>query len=264
LLELRYFVQQLHLTNDIYTIGDEAWEQAKRDLKQHFHHSSKLDWCLNLIKDFEAVYPKRKYKSDLEVFIRESKFEDFVLAQGETIFVSTIHKAKGKEFDHVFMMLDNYMASTDEAKRQLYVGMTRAKRSLCIHINTTMLDAFSAEDLLKFADNAVYETPQMLVMQLSFKDVWLDYFEGRQFLINKLISGQKLSLEGEEGLAHQGKTVLKFSKSFKEKIATHKEKGYVLQSAKVNLLVYWHKEGSTQEVLVVLPEVYLEKQSTKA
>lgn len=264
LLELRYFVQQLHLTNDIYTIGDEAWEQAKRDLKQYFHHSSKLDWCLNLMKDFEAVYPKRKYKSDLEVFIRESKFEDFVLAQGETIFVSTIHKAKGKEFDHVFMMLDNYMASTDEAKRQLYVGMTRAKRSLSIHINTTMLDAFSAEDLLKFADNAVYETPQMLVMQLSFKDVWLDYFEGRQFLINKLISGQKLSLEGEEGLAHQGKTVLKFSKSFKEKIATHKEKGYVLQSAKVNLLVYWHKEGSTQEVLVVLPEVYLEKQSPKA
>lgn len=259
LLEMRYFLQQLHSNSDVYIIGDEVWEQAKRDLKQHFHQSHTLEWCLNLIKDFEEVYPKRKYKSDLEVFIRESKFEDFVGTQAEAIFVSTIHKAKGKEFDHVFMMLDQFMASTDEAKRQLYVGMTRAKRNLSIHVNTTILDAFSAENMLKLVKDEVHEPPQMLVMQLGFKDLWLDYFEGCQFLVKRLMAGQKLALQGEEGLVHEGKYVLKFSKHFKEKIAAHKERGYLLKSAKVNLMVYWLKEGATQEVLVVLPEVYFEK-----
>lgn len=263
LLELRYFMQQLHLTSDVYIIGDEVWEQAKRDLKQYFHQSSKLEWCLSLIKEFEAVYPKRKYKSDLEVFIRESKFEDFVSANGEAIFVSTIHKAKGKEFDQVFLMLDHFMANTDEAKRQLYVGMTRAKRGLSIHINTGLLDAFSTEDMLKLADREVHEAPPVLAMQLSFKDVWLDYFEGCQFLVKQLMAGQKLSLQGEEGLMLEGKVVLKFSKHFKEKLAAHKERGYLLKSAKVNLMVYWLKEGASQEVLVVLPEVYFEKRPSE-
>lgn len=263
LLELRYFIGQLHLRHDSYIIGEEVWEQAKRDLKQHLHHSSQLEWCLNLIKDFEAVHPKRKYKSDLEVFIRESKFEDFVNSQGEAIFVSTIHKAKGKEFDHVFMMLDHFMANANEAKRQLYVGMTRAKRSLSIHVNTTILDAFSAENMLKLVKDEVHEPPQMLVMQLGFTDVWLDYFEGRRSLVKQLMAGQKLTLQGEEGLAHQGQTILKFSKQFKEKVTAQKEGGYHLKSAKVNLMVYWQKEGASQEVLVVLPEVYFEKRPSE-
>lgn len=263
LLELRYFIGQLHLRHDSYIIGEEVWEQSKSDLKQHFHHSSQLEWCLNLIKDFEAVHPKRKYKSDLEVFIRESKFEDFVNSQGEAIFVSTIHKAKGKEFDHVFMMLDHFMANTNEAKRQLYVGMTRAKRSLNIHINTTTLDAYSAEDMLRMVEEEVYDAPQWLAMQLGFKDVWLDYFEGRRSLVKQLMAGQKLTLQGEEGLAHQGQTILKFSKQFKEKVTAQKEGGYHLKSAKVNLMVYWQKEGASQEVLVVLPEVYFEKRPSE-
>jgi len=54
-----------------------------------------LESCLNLIKEFEAANPKYKYKSDLEIFIRESVLEDFIGENIETIFVSTIHKAKG-------------------------------------------------------------------------------------------------------------------------------------------------------------------------
>jgi ATP-dependent DNA helicase RecQ len=66
---------------------------------------------LNLIRDFEDCNPKKKYKSDFETFVRESKLEDFYNENGETVFVSTIHKAKGKEFDNIFIMLDNYNAN---------------------------------------------------------------------------------------------------------------------------------------------------------
>jgi superfamily I DNA/RNA helicase len=103
---------------------------------------------------------------------------------GETIFVSTIHKAKGKEFDNVFVLLDNYNAATDEAKRQLYVAMTRAKRNLTIHLNTALFDNFSVENLEYFKDTIPYEPPKQLVMHLTFKDIWLDYFAYRQHIID--------------------------------------------------------------------------------
>lgn len=87
---------------DIFLIDDDVWNQAKKELQTVFQNSSKLESCLGLIRDFETINPKRRYKSDLELFIRESKLNDFFGESGETIFVSTIHKVKGKEFDHVF------------------------------------------------------------------------------------------------------------------------------------------------------------------
>src|SRR5690606_34877435 len=124
-----YFLTQLNLEDNVFIISEDAWISAKRELVKKFGSSDKLELCKNLIKDFETTNPKRKYKSDLEVFIRESKLEDFFREDGETVFVSTIHKAKGKEFDHVFLMLENFNLATDEAKRQVYVAMTRAKQN---------------------------------------------------------------------------------------------------------------------------------------
>ncbi|WP_302048679.1 3'-5' exonuclease [Desulfosporosinus nitroreducens] len=46
-----------------------------------------------------------------------------------------IHKAKGRKFDNVFLMLDQFNLRTEEAIRPLYVAMTRAKRNLTIHYN---------------------------------------------------------------------------------------------------------------------------------
>lgn len=63
-----------------------------------YRNSTNFDIIKNIVKDFESTNTKAKYNWTLEVFIRESKLEDFFNENGETIFVSTIHKAKGKEF----------------------------------------------------------------------------------------------------------------------------------------------------------------------
>ena len=106
--------------------------------------------------------PKKKYKSDLEVFIRDSKLEDFFNENGETIFVSTIHKAKGKEFDNVFLMLENFKPATDDARRQLYVAMTRAKQNLTIHLNGNYLDDITGENLGKVDNRETYLQPNQM------------------------------------------------------------------------------------------------------
>ena len=76
------------------------------------------------------------------MYIDESKYEDFVKLDKQTIVVSTIHKAKGREFDYVYLLL-NGLEFTSESKRKLYVGMTRAKRGLTIHYNRANFDFYS-------------------------------------------------------------------------------------------------------------------------
>lgn len=259
LLEVRFFLSQLNLADDVFIISDEVWENAKRELINKFRNSTKLDVCKNIIRDFEATNPKKKYKSDLEVFIRESKLEDFFNENGETIFVSTIHKAKGKEFDHVFLMLENFNPATDEAKRQLYVAMTRAKQHLTIHLNSNFLDNLTAENLERVEDGEIYLPPNEIVMHLTYKDVWLDYFIHRQYWVSQLTCGDALTVNGAECLNSSGQSVLKFSQSFVNQVEAMKSRNYELKSAKVNFIVYWIKEGTEKEVKIILPELYFER-----
>jgi ATP-dependent DNA helicase RecQ len=53
---------------------------------------------------------------------------------GNGVFLSTVHSVKGLEFDHVFLLGDNWQGGTDrvmeEERRLFYVGMSRARQTL--------------------------------------------------------------------------------------------------------------------------------------
>ncbi|MDX9788100.1 MAG: RecQ family ATP-dependent DNA helicase [Desulfobacterales bacterium] len=56
---------------------------------------------------------------------------------GRGVFLNTVHGAKGLEFDHVFILdgdwhLPKAIDKQEEERRLLYVGMTRARSSLCL------------------------------------------------------------------------------------------------------------------------------------
>ncbi len=259
LAEVRFFLDELKLADDVFVISDEIWANAKRELKNRFKQSSKIEICNNIIKDFEATNPKKKYKSDLEVFIRESKLEDFFNENGETIFVSTIHKAKGKEFDNVFLMIENINPTTDETKRQLYVAMTRAKENLSIHLNGNYLDSITAENIERVEDKETYLPPNEMVMHLTYKDVWLDYFITRQHLVSNLTSGDTLTINGDECKTSNGHSVLKFSNLFMSSMEAMKKKGFQVKKVRVNFIVYWLKEHAEHEIKIILPELYFER-----
>ncbi len=259
LLEIRFFLGLLTLEEGSYTIDADAWNQAKREFKERFRSSSNYELVTNLIKDFEAINPKSKYKTDLEIFIRESKMEDFTGDNIETIYVSTMHKAKGREFDNVYLMLDGFKASSDEAKRLLYVAMTRAKTNLTIHYNGNYLRNIKTEGLRSIIDTADYSPPSQLAMQLSHKHIWLDYFASRQNMVSQFISGDILAFDGETCFNAKGVAVLKISKLLKEIIEPIRRKNYRPHSAKVKFMVYWQKEDADEEIIIILPEIYFEK-----
>jgi ATP-dependent DNA helicase RecQ len=260
LLEVRYFINQLDLSEDKYVISEDKWKAAKRNLWNKYRGSTKIDICINIIKDFELSNPKKKYRSDFEVFVKESLLEDFVNVKGETVFVSTIHKAKGKEFDNVFIMLDRFYPDSEEKKRQLYVAMTRAKNSLTIHVNGNYLDGLSCDNIIRLEDNNHYQEAGLLVLHLTHKDIWLGYFNKRQNIVGNLISGDSLKIAGDGCYDINGNSVLKFSNSFKEKLDKYKNSGYILAEAIVNNIVYWKSEEMEKEILIVLPELKFKKQ----
>ena len=259
MLEVRFFFNEINSDNEVILISTEIWNNAKRALKDKFQRSSRLEICENLIKDFEATNPKQKYKSDLEVFVKESKLEDFIGANGETINVSTIHKAKGKEFDHVFLMLDNFNPTTDETKRQLYVAMTRAKQNLTIHLNGDYLNGIGTTNMERIEDWRSYSPPSQLAMHLTHKDVNLGYFEYVQKRIKSIQSGDILTCTSEGCTNSNGDLVLKFSGKFAETIKTHESNEYKLNKAKANFVLFWKKPDEEQEFQIILPEVIFER-----
>lgn len=261
LLEVRFFLSQLNLTEGMYVIDDSDWTRAKRRLNERFAKSLNIEICNNLLKDFEVTNPKVKYKSDLEIYIRESKFEDFVGADSEIIFVSTIHKSKGREFDNVFLLLDSFNLNSDEAKRQLYVAFTRAKENLTIHYNGNYLESIHTENMTAIYDGNTHQPPQLLAMQISLKDVWLDFFQSCQNVIAELDSGNNLVVDKDGFRNTKGQMILKFSKQMIERVESIKQNGYTPKAANVRFVVFWKKENTEQEIRIVLPELYFERLS---
>lgn len=259
MLEMRYFVSQLGLEDDVYVINDNVWENAKRALRNRFINSDKLEICKNIIRDFEQTNTKKKYKTDFEVFVSESKIEDFYSDSSDTILVSTMHKAKGREFDNVFVLLDDFKLHTEEAKRLLYVATTRAKYNLTIHCNADMFSDVRTEATVLYRNNNAFDTPTEIIIQLGLKDVWLNYFAGRQYAVSQLFAGAKLLTQKNGCCNLQAQEVLRFSQQFQKQVDALNLSGYVLVAAKVNYLLYWKNDESEKEILIVLPELLFEK-----
>lgn len=259
LYELRYFMDKLLLEADSVVISEESWSSAKTEAESKFKGSTKVEILRNVIRDFEASCGRRKFKSDLETFVRESRLEDFYTADDEVIFVSTIHKSKGREFDQVFLMLNNVSATVDEELRPLYVAITRAKNFLSIHTNGTEFNEIRCEGLIEAQDNAVYDLPPDLAIQLTLKDIVLDFFITRQHLYTNLIAGNTLVVRPDGCCDNNGNLLLKFSQKCRGAIADFEQKGYVLKKAIVNFIVYWRKEGTDVECKVILPELIFER-----
>jgi len=253
--EVRFFLDYLTRESDSLLLNEEDWGKAKKEVIHRFRKSPKLEIIVQLIKDFEKTNPHRRFKSDLEVFIHESKPEDFITGNSETIIVSTMHKAKGKEFDNVFILLNNYDLSSDEKKRLLYVAMTRARNNLTIHYNNHLPQQFNAEGLIKSENHTCYDPLSEFSVNLSHRDLNLGYFEYTQRRINQLTSGDKLILCDEGCKNTNDEMVLKYSKKFIETLNHINQTGFKSIAAEVNYIVYWVNEQTGNEVKIILPVI---------
>lgn len=261
LVEVRYFIEQLKKQISVTKISKEVWDRAKSLLRAKYKNSTNLSNCENMINDFELTN-SQLYLTDLEEFVKESNFEDFYKSQRDEIIVSTIHKSKGREFDSVYMLLNNVSANNNTDKRKLYVGITRAKKYLEIHYNNNLFSNKNYTDVDYFVDDNNYDETKEISLQLTHKDVILDYFINKERLVNNFTSGDELKMDGEYLTAkyyNQWVKVVKFSKACLDKLSELKQKGYFFNKANIRFIVYWKKQDDNKEVKIILPELQFVK-----
>lgn len=238
LAEVRYFLKQIG--KEDVTISKEKWHEAKQRTLKVYSSSSCLSVMQHFFTDFEETH-STFYQSDLREFVFESNIEDFIAADDNSIFVSTIHKAKGREFDTVYLLSPVPDGKEVSDMRSYYVGLTRAKHNL--YVATTSLSDSSS-----------------ICIALNMHDVKLDFFKGRKEIILRLRSGDSLLYKDDYLLNEQGVYVASFSAAGKKKLKAWADKGYVITSAKVSYILAWKPQNSNIEYAVSLPNIVLSRQ----
>ena len=263
LVEVRYFTRKINTeigkNPASLTIPEVVWKSAKESLISKYKSSTALENCLNMIEDFENTN-KAKFISDFEDFINESVFEDFYRQDNKSVFISTIHKSKGREFDTVYLIINGKVKDDDEEKRKIYVGLTRAKSTLNIHYNSNIFDNIDVKNIERIYDTSTYNNLREISIQLSYKDVILDYFKDKTYDIFSLISGNELLVENDYLSIKRGTKnikVVKFSKSCKEKLNSYLQKGYRPYKSIVRFIVAWKDKVENKEYPIILADLYL-------
>ena len=261
LIEVKYFLKHLKEKVSTPIIPDAIWEETKQKTISKYEKSQSLPYLERCFELFEQTNEK-KYIGDFTTFVFESSVEDFCDTSDAEIVVSTIHKAKGKEYDDVYMLIADGFVRDDNLLRRYYVGMTRAKNRLFIHTNTNCFERLDVDQYM--VDQHQYPMPEEIVLQLSHRDVNLGFFKSRKRDILSMRSGDKLNFNDTVFYETEiGKAVAKLSANMEKTLSDWYEKGYQLKSASVRFIVAWRPKNSSKdepETAVLLPDMVLIRQ----
>ena len=210
----------------------------------------------HFLADFEATH-RTLYRSDLAEYLAESQIEDFIATDSSTVHVSTIHKAKGREFDTVHLLITNSADADPDRLRTLYVGLTRAKHHLVIHTDTDLFSPYLTPTVHPPAD---HYTPRLSIA-LGHKDVYLDYFKDKQDLIAALPDGSPLQYSDGYLVTTQGQYVARLSTAMRQRVAQLLAKGYRVTHAEATFTLLWKAQPEQRQYIIILPTLFLDKEA---
>ena len=275
LFELRFFSEMLKRSVDKSgLIYDRVWENTVRQFCADFATNPHYMVCLSVLRKFHEAYPENKLLVDWWEYIREIRMQDVITPEREALIISTMHKSKGKEFDHVWLLSEEWDYGSDEQLRLLYVACSRAKTSLQLFTNELFFDSVDSPKLQRSRLNSVSYSVLSFEVILTLKDIQLsspkypktvrviESMKTAQELVPSTIQFEKNEARGLSDTS--GQNVLLYSKDFLEKkIVPFQQKGYELVSAKVEYIVYWYDKQDKREYKVILPCVRFEKADKK-
>ena len=256
--EMRYFLRYIDKRIKTPLIPEELWEEAKHSTTSTYERSLSLVYVKRCVEQFEQTN-KTKYFSDFKEFVFESSVEDFCDVSGADVVVSTIHKAKGREFDDVYMLVSDNYSKDAHLMRRYYVGITRAKNRLFVHTNSNCFNHLSTDRY--FVDQRQYDMPEEIVLQLSHKDVYLGFFKERKQDILALRGGDCLTYNDfflYSSLTN--KSVARLSLKMQDTLSEWEERGYKVKSASVRFIVAWKPKDAQKnesETAVLLADLIL-------
>ena len=259
--ELRQFASLLEEAGTrVGTLSKENWQRTKEHFLQlHAEHPLTND-LHDILNDFEKLSEGRYEIGEWKDYARGMRMGDVVNVNEDTVLVTTMHKAKGKEFDSVFLYLVDENMIKDEDRRLIYVACTRAKKHLAIHLNSPIFQNIPVPGIEHSSNALIYAEPPELEYVAGMKEVYLDSMIPAQHAIANVCSGS--ALEVSHTFQVPGDTTpLKFAKRLREgEFRTFAKAGYVSSSATVEYKVHWYCKNDSREYEVVLPRIKFRKQ----
>lgn len=247
-----YFLQQ-HSDPAHGLITPAAWQACRLKVHTQCYDSQVLTLLDQLLEDFCAGHEKLYY-GEWESWLGEIRWEDiYDRAHQGTILVSTMHKAKGKEFDQVWLYLDKCHLRSQADLRVIYVALTRARHALHIHTCHDWFDGQADSAQMQIYQQA-FATPNELVFQLSLRDIQLGHAKDQQKPLLKAQAGRALGIIGEalfeepiSGARIRGSAALK---ARWQKLI---QQGFWPKSAHIGFIVVWFDRTERRHFRIPLP-----------
>lgn len=234
------------------------------------HFAKEYSDDLDYIKNTDESLGHNVLVADFEKFLQELSFDEFEDFKSQ-IIISTMHKAKGKEFDIVFVGVGrNFKFDEPAEKRLLYVAFTRAKQNLFVHSQKDILHPLNTLfDEYKMYDKQD-ETPCKISYIMGLEDIYLDNQFAQHNIKNlkaTIMAGDEcvVKTQNHQGVEHinilwENKCVARLSQKFKERLFAKINQGYtLLEKAKIQYIVKWHSKRNNEMTTQILCEIFLTK-----
>lgn len=244
LIEINDFLEELK---------DTDYKAVKNKIFQRYNESANFTTLKNAVESFEKEYidsinlddKKSVYTSflthidnlSLEAIEELEKYKD-----KKSIIVSTIHKAKGREFDIVHLGLsekffEKYSSDLNVGNRLIYVASTRAKEMLHIH-HTQKINIFDNYNLTPAYPEKVTEMINEIYFYTTLEDIILTAYKHQEVIIPELRAGDKVIIKKNEYKRYAiyynnvpDKPISIFSKDCHNNIEKYETKGYELNDS---------------------------------
>ena len=249
-------------------------EVKREDIKETYEKLRKYYWENRNIKNLWIVVKellesyKKIYYTEIVDFFKWMKESD--LSKQSKIIVSTLHQAKGREFNSVILVFDenyrwNNLNEYDARRRLIYVGLTRAMNNLIV----LWKDSFSFFNELykiftnKEKSNVINNWDWAFIDLVTWlKDVQLWYNHKFDLSLSYLPIWEPLEYTSE-GLYHNWKMVIKFSKKIKEQLQQYLNKWYKVKASNVYQRIVYpllnEYSGERDKVVLYLAIIWLRK-----
>ncbi|QOP41472.1 UvrD-helicase domain-containing protein [Sulfurimonas marina] len=268
LIELQEFLE--YWKTSTLTDAKNYFDKAYKNSKNYKLADKVIEKFMHQYEEEMQTNPDH-FTSLFEEYLKEIEFEEFEYTKAN-VLVSTMHKAKGKEFDSVYIGIEQDFIQNDYDKRLLYVAMTRAKNSLHIHTKNHMFDSLHHYCTNNFQYTQFDEEPNRVVFLMGLGDIALsDKYSADGIKRVGPQAGDKCQIVqnrfGFEIYKDHVKIarLAKPSTSDKEdklsnKIYEKLQNGYQLkEKVEIDYIVQWYNSKNDKNYRQVLCKIYMQK-----
>ena len=237
------------------------WE-AYEKVKERYKNSKNMPLVHKLIKNFIDEH-EILTQSLWYAYLDDISMEQLISTHNKTL-VSTIHKSKGKEFDHVILLIHKQQMN-DNFLRLCYVGITRARKSLTIITDNPFFQNKHYSFVSYTQDRKPYPPVNTKTLVMGLADLYLSYNSEYQKQNLHLIAGSQVDFEKRYNqekytLTLNSLSIAQLSKSFQNRIQNYENRSYKIVHIVIEHVVEWFDEQNSIFKEIPLCKIVMKKQ----